>query len=98
MQFRLEAGHARLLSYQTARALMWPVRLAAMLPLSRPRHEKLFNKLQLAQGELPMGTAMGADGKKLFVSTGRGNTVAVIDTADNSLGGSIPVGGRAWGH
>ena len=44
-----------------------------------------------------MGTAISADGRELFVSTGRGNTVAVIDTRTNAISGTIPVGNRAWG-
>jgi YVTN family beta-propeller protein len=58
---------------------------------------KLFAKIQLPQGSLPMGTAISTDGRELFVSTGRGNTVAVIDTKTNAISATIPVGNRAWG-
>src|SRR5438552_16578038 len=44
-----------------------------------------------------MGTATSSDGKELYVSTGRGNTVAIIDTAKNAVATTIPVGNRAWG-
>ena len=44
-----------------------------------------------------MGTAMSPDGKELYVTTGRGNSVAVVDTQKNALVASIPVGGRVWG-
>jgi len=44
-----------------------------------------------------MGTAISSDGKELYVSTGRGNTVAIIDTAKNAVATTIPVGNRAWG-
>ena len=44
-----------------------------------------------------MGTAMARDGKELYVSTGRGNTVAVIDTEKNAVVATIPIGNRAWG-
>jgi YVTN family beta-propeller protein len=37
------------------------------------------------------------DGKTLFVSTGRGNTVAVIDTATDRVSATIAVGRRPWG-
>ena len=43
-----------------------------------------------------MGSAIAKDGKELYVSTGRGNSVAVIDTAKNALVTTIPVGNRAW--
>jgi YVTN family beta-propeller protein len=46
---------------------------------------------------LPMGTAVSGDGRELFVSTGRKNTVAVIDTKTNALSATVPVGTRAWG-
>ena len=44
-----------------------------------------------------MGTAISSDGKELYVSTGRGSTVAIIDTAKNAVATTIPVGNRAWG-
>jgi YVTN family beta-propeller protein len=44
-----------------------------------------------------MGTAICSDGKELYVSTGRGNAVAVIDTQTNEVTTTIPVGNRAWG-
>jgi YVTN family beta-propeller protein len=57
----------------------------------------VLSKIQLPQGSLPMGTAVSSDGKQLYVSTGRGNAVAVIDTGKNSISEMIPVGKRAWG-
>jgi YVTN family beta-propeller protein len=51
----------------------------------------------LEKGALPMGTAMSRDGKEIFVTTGRGNSVAVIDTTTNTVAATIAVGGRAWG-
>jgi YVTN family beta-propeller protein len=44
-----------------------------------------------------MGTAICSDGKELYVSTGRGNAVAVIDTQKNEVATTIPVGNRVWG-
>lgn len=58
---------------------------------------KLLSKIQLPEGSLPMGTAISADGKELFVSTGRKNTVAVIETKANTVTATIPVGTRVWG-
>jgi YVTN family beta-propeller protein len=48
-------------------------------------------------GALPMDAALSQSGTELFVSTGRGNTVAVIDLARREVTASIPVGQRAWG-
>src|SRR5438067_1473828 len=44
------------------------------------RSHKLFSKIQLPIGSLPMGTAISRGGKELYVSTGRGNAIAIIDT------------------
>ena len=40
------------------------------------REHKLLSKIQLPTGSLPMGTVVSADGKELYVSTGRGNAIA----------------------
>src|SRR6266404_3474013 len=57
---------------------------------------KLFAKIKLPQGSLPVGTAISGDGKELYLSTGRGNSIAVIDTRTNAVSATIPVGTRAW--
>jgi len=44
----------------------------------------------------PMGTAMAADGKKLYLATGRGGVVLVIDTATYAVTNTIKVGARPW--
>ena len=44
-----------------------------------------------------MGTAISNDGKELYVSTGRGNKIAIIDTGKNEVVTTIPVGNRVWG-
>jgi len=44
-----------------------------------------------------MGTAMAPDGKELYVTSGRGNSVIVIDTETNTVLTTIPVGQRVWG-
>jgi len=49
-------------------------------------------------GEIkPMGMVMSADSTKLYVSTGRGKMVFVIDTATNQPVTSFEVGQRPWG-
>ena len=46
----------------------------------------------------PMGVVVSPDGRRAFVSTGRGKSVAVIDTASDEVTGVIPdVGERVWG-
>ena len=61
------------------------------------RSHKLLSKIQLPTGSLPMGTAVSRDGKELYVSTGRGNAIAIIDTQKNELATTVPVGNRVWG-
>ena len=61
------------------------------------RSHKLLSKIQLPTGSLPMGTASRPDGKELYVSTGRGNAIAIIDTQKNELATTVPVGNRVWG-
>jgi YVTN family beta-propeller protein len=44
-----------------------------------------------------MGTVVSHDGKELYISTGRGNAIAIIDTEKNEVATTIPVGNRVWG-
>jgi YVTN family beta-propeller protein len=49
-------------------------------------------------GVRPMGEALTSDGRTLYVSTGRGGSVAVVDVASRAQIGSIDgVGDRPWG-
>jgi len=61
------------------------------------RSHKLLSKIQLPTGSLPMGTVVSPDGKELYVSTGRGNAIAVIDPQKDGVATTIPVGNRVWG-
>ncbi len=45
----------------------------------------------------PMGLALSLDASKLYVTTGRGKTVVILDTATNQPAGSFEVGQRPWG-
>jgi YVTN family beta-propeller protein len=45
----------------------------------------------------PKGVVVSPDGKRIYVATGRGNSVAVIDSEQLSLVNLIPVGQRPWG-
>lgn len=45
----------------------------------------------------PMAVLLSKDASKLFVSTGRGKKVFVIDTATRKVDGSFEVGQRPWG-
>ncbi len=45
----------------------------------------------------PMAVLLSPDATKLYVSTGRGHQVFTIDTATNTVAGSVEVGPRPWG-
>ena len=60
------------------------------------KHQPL-KKIKLTAGMRPMCAIMAADGKKLYVSTGRGGTVAVVDTKSHELLNTIKVGARPFG-
>jgi YVTN family beta-propeller protein len=45
----------------------------------------------------PMAVLLSADASTLYVSTGRGHKVFVINTATNRVTGSFEVGERPWG-
>lgn len=59
----------------------------------------MIKPIQLGKpGEIkPMGMALSSDASKLYVSTGRGKVVFVIDTATNQPVTSFEVGQRPWG-
>jgi YVTN family beta-propeller protein len=44
-----------------------------------------------------MGVRVSPDAKRVYVATGRGGTVVVIDPATNKVVGSVQVGQRPWG-
>jgi YVTN family beta-propeller protein len=45
----------------------------------------------------PQIAQFSSDGAKLFVTTGRGKKVFVVDTATNKVDTSVEVGDRPWG-
>lgn len=60
------------------------------------RHEAI-RTMALEPGMKPMGTAINRDGSRLYVSTGRGKKVLVVDTAAEKVIAAIEVGQRPWG-
>jgi YVTN family beta-propeller protein len=61
------------------------------------RSGRVLQRIPLPATAKPMGLALSPDGSRLFVATGRGATVEVIDTRTNGIIGSVPVGRRPWG-
>jgi YVTN family beta-propeller protein len=63
--------------------------------------EKLESVQTIRLGEQgvikPMGLLLSPDAKALYVSTGRGHKIFVIDTSTNTVSTSFEVGERPWG-
>ncbi len=74
-----------------------PSESAGSLHLVDAVQHKLLKTVQLPAGSRPMGTVLSRDGKKLYVTTGRGGTVCVIDTNTLEVWATIKVGPRPWG-
>jgi YVTN family beta-propeller protein len=49
------------------------------------------------EGVRPMGIAVSPDGARVYVTTGRGGTLVVIDAATLQPSGQVTVGARPWG-
>lgn len=62
-----------------------------------PKQHRIVKRLHLPKGDKPVGLALSPDQNTLYVATGRGNAVAVIDVRANRLLAKIPAGERVWG-
>jgi YVTN family beta-propeller protein len=70
----------------------------AIVWLDTVKNEKIKPIELGTPGEIkPMGLALSLDASKLYVSSGRGHKVFVVDTATNQPTGSFEVGQRPWG-
>ena len=70
---------------------------ASVYRLALPSGAPATQLLQLRKEARPMGIVMDAPRERLYVSTGRGGTVAVVAAADGKLVKEVPVGARPWG-
>jgi PQQ-dependent catabolism-associated beta-propeller protein len=61
------------------------------------RAHRVLKRIQLAAGEHPVGLVLSPDEETLYVATGRGNGVAVIDTVKMRVTSRLPTGQRVWG-
>jgi YVTN family beta-propeller protein len=57
----------------------------------------LVTTIPLPAPSLPMGSVLSPDGNELYVTTGRGDAVAFIDTRTRTVSALVPVGRRPWG-
>ena len=61
------------------------------------RQHRVVRRIRLRKTDKPVGLALSPDERTLYVATGRGNGVAVIDTQTAKHVASIPTGQRVWG-
>lgn len=70
---------------------------ASLYTTSIPEARSATRLLQLRKEDRPMGVVFDAARRRLYTSTGRGGTVAVVDVDGPKLVAEIPVGARPWG-
>ncbi len=70
---------------------------ASLYSAAVPKGEPVQKLLQLRKEDRPMGLALDAKRDRLYISTGRGGTVAVVSLVGPKLMKEIPVGKRPWG-
>jgi YVTN family beta-propeller protein len=70
---------------------------ASVYRLALPSGAPATQIAQLRRDARPMGILMDAPRERLYVSTGRGGTVAALAVADGKLVKEVPVGARPWG-
>jgi YVTN family beta-propeller protein len=70
---------------------------ASVYRISLPSGAPTTQLVQLRKEARPMGVALDPARGRLYVSTGRGGTVAVISPQDGKLISEVAVGARPWG-
>ena len=70
---------------------------ASVYRMALPQGEPVERVVELRKEARPMGILLDSGRNRLYVSTGRGGSVAVIDSASNKLVTEVQVGTRPWG-
>jgi YVTN family beta-propeller protein len=70
---------------------------ASVYRMAVPQGAPVERVLQLRKEARPMAIVLDSKRGRLYVSTGRGGTVAVIDSASHKLLAEVPAGTRPWG-
>jgi PQQ-dependent catabolism-associated beta-propeller protein len=70
---------------------------ASVYRMTLPQGEPVERVMELRKEARPMGILLDSGRNRLYVSTGRGGTVAVIDSTTNKLLSEVKVGTRPWG-
>ena len=61
------------------------------------KKHRVLKRIRLGKTDKPVGMVLSPDEKKLYVATGRGNGVAIVDTVGMKMIAKIPTGERVWG-
>jgi YVTN family beta-propeller protein len=68
------------------------------LTLIDVKTRQVLRKLSVpGEGARPKGVAVSGDGRRIYVTTGRGGLVVVYDARSLMVLGTVAVGGRPWG-
>jgi YVTN family beta-propeller protein len=70
---------------------------ASVYRMAVPQGAPVERVLELRKEARPMAIVLDSGRGHLYVSTGRGGTVAVIDSRSHKLLAEVPVGTRPWG-
>jgi YVTN family beta-propeller protein len=70
---------------------------ASVYRMTVPGGAPVERVLELRKEARPMGVVLDSKRGRLYVSTGRGGTVAVMDSVSHKLLAEVPVGTRPWG-
>jgi YVTN family beta-propeller protein len=70
---------------------------ASLYRMAVPGGTPVERVIELRKEARPMAVVLDASQGRLYMSTGRGGTVAVIDATSSKLLKEIPVGTRPWG-
>ena len=70
---------------------------ASVYRIAVPEGAPVERVLQMRKEARPMAVVLDSKRARLYVSTGRGGTVAVIDSASHELLAEVKVGTRPWG-
>jgi YVTN family beta-propeller protein len=65
--------------------------------MTLPQGEPVERVVELRKEARPMGILLDSAHNRLYVSTGRGGSVAVIDSTSKKLVTEVQVGTRPWG-
>jgi YVTN family beta-propeller protein len=75
-----------------------PAELDSAVMVVDAKAHKVLKKIDIpGKGAKPMGSAISPDGKFVYITTGRGKNLAIIDTGSDSVMTTFEVGDRPWG-